>query len=96
MQCPQEGRGDEHGDWEQIVLGLAVAGDDAQIFGGESRTVCRVERGAPPSTFYGVSVKVLLNNACADVGAWPMQVTTLFQVRNLYMGHLLDPGPSAH
>src|SRR5947207_743512 len=39
LQCPQEGRGDEYRDWEQVVFGLAVAGDDAQIFGGESRTV---------------------------------------------------------
>src|SRR5947207_12879833 len=52
LQCAQEGRGDEYRDWEQIVFGLAVAGDDAQIFGGESQAVRRVERGAPPSTLW--------------------------------------------
>ena len=52
LQCPQEGCGDEHGDWEQIVFGLAVAGHDEEIFGRESRAVRRVERGAPPSTLW--------------------------------------------
>jgi hypothetical protein len=49
LRCAQESRGDEDGDREQIVFGLAVAADDAAVYGGKSRAVCGVGV-APPSS----------------------------------------------
>ncbi len=43
LQRAQGSRGDEDRNRKQVVFGLAVAGDDAAVLGGESRTVCGVE-----------------------------------------------------
>jgi len=39
----QESCGDDDRNREQTVFGLAVAGDDAAVYGSESRAVCGVE-----------------------------------------------------
>src|SRR6266566_6689978 len=43
LRRAQERCGDDDGNREQTVFGLAVAGDDAAVSGGESRAVCGVE-----------------------------------------------------
>src|SRR6266566_7310711 len=43
LRRAQESCGDDDRNREQTVFGLAVAGDDAAVYGGESRAFCGVE-----------------------------------------------------